>query len=121
MSVRPFMLLALILTIPAGSHLNPKRADQSVQAKTTDVRMSAAGKETVVHGYLSVHGIQMYYEMRGTGPTVVLLHGGTASIRLSFDKQIPILAASHRVLGFEQMGHGHTADNQYREFSYEGM
>jgi pimeloyl-ACP methyl ester carboxylesterase len=71
--------------------------------------------------YADLHGIHMYYEVRGQGPTVVLLHGGLATIRLSFEKQIPILARSHRVVALEQIGHGHTGDVPGRNFSYEAM
>jgi pimeloyl-ACP methyl ester carboxylesterase len=71
--------------------------------------------------YAEVHGLKMYYEIHGEGRPVVLLHGGTASLDFSFAKQIPELAKNHRVIGIEQMGHGHTADDPKREFSYEAM
>lgn len=71
--------------------------------------------------YAQVRGIKMYYEIRGAGPPVVLLHGGTATLAISFAKQIPVLAANRRVIGIEQMGHGHTPDVNGRELSYEGM
>ncbi len=61
-------------------------------------------------GYASVNGIQMYYESRGKGSPVVLLHGGGNTIQGSFSKQIPFLAKSHHVIGIEQVGHGHTED-----------
>ena len=71
--------------------------------------------------YVEVHGIKMYYEVHGEGRPVVLLHGGTGTIRSSFAEQIPVLARSHRVIAIEQMGHGHTGDVPGRELSYEGM
>jgi len=71
--------------------------------------------------YAEVHGIKMYYEIRGEGRPVVLLHGGTSTIQTSFAEQIPVLARSHRVIAIEQMGHGHTGDVAGRELSYEGM
>jgi pimeloyl-ACP methyl ester carboxylesterase len=63
----------------------------------------------------------MYYEVHGQGRPVVLLHGGTATIELSFSKQIDVLAQSHRVIAIEQMGHGHTPDVAGRPFRYEDM
>jgi hypothetical protein len=45
--------------------------------------------------YMEVHGVRMYYEIHGDGRPVVLLHGGLATIRLSFEKQIPVLAQNH--------------------------
>lgn len=71
--------------------------------------------------YAQLRGIKMYYEVRGAGPPVVLLHGGTADIAFSFAKQMDVLAAGHRVIGIEQMGHGHTPDVMGRELSYERM
>jgi pimeloyl-ACP methyl ester carboxylesterase len=58
----------------------------------------------------SVNGLQLYYEDHGSGPPLVLLHGGLHTIDLSFGALIPLLAASHRVIAVELQGHGHTAD-----------
>ena len=71
--------------------------------------------------YAEVRGIKLYYEVHGEGRPVVLLHGGTSTIQASFAEQIPVLAPSHRVIGIEQMGHGHTPDVAGRELSYESM
>jgi len=60
--------------------------------------------------YASVNGLQMYYEVHGSGPPLVLLHGGARTIGLSFGALIPALAESHRVIAVEMQGHGHTAD-----------
>jgi len=60
--------------------------------------------------YASVNGLQMYYEVHGSGPPLVLLHGGALTIGLSFGALIPALAESHRVIAVEMQGHGHTAD-----------
>jgi pimeloyl-ACP methyl ester carboxylesterase len=70
---------------------------------------------------MEVHGVRMYYQFHGAGRPVLLLHGGLATIRLSFEKQIPVLAQNHRVIAIEQMGHGHTADVDGRASTYEGM
>lgn len=67
------------------------------------------------------NGIKIYYEIKGEGRPVVLLHGGTATCELSFSKQIDLLARGHRVIMIEQMGHGHTPDIAGRPFSYEEM
>jgi pimeloyl-ACP methyl ester carboxylesterase len=71
--------------------------------------------------YAEVHGTHIYYEVHGQGSPVVLLHGGLATIHLSFEKQIPVLASRHRVVAIEQIGHGHTGDVPGRDFSYEAM
>lgn len=66
-------------------------------------------------------GVKLYYEIHGKGQPVVLLHGGTATIQLSFSKQMDVLAESHQVIAIEQMGHGHSPDIADRPFSYEEM
>ena len=70
--------------------------------------------------YASVHGLRMYYEVSSKGRPLLLLHGGLQTIASSFEKQIPALAESHRVIAVEQMGHGHTGDAD-RPLTYRGM
>ena len=47
--------------------------------------------------YASVNGLQMNYEVHGSGSPLVLLHGGALTIGLSFGAMIPALAETHRV------------------------
>ena len=61
-------------------------------------------------GYAPVNGLQMYYEVHGTGRPLVLLHGGLQTIDLSFGDLWPELAASRQVIATELQGHGRTAD-----------
>jgi pimeloyl-ACP methyl ester carboxylesterase len=60
--------------------------------------------------YADVNGLHMYYEERGEGPPLVLLHGGLLTIELSFGSVLPGLAERHRVIAVELQGHGRTAD-----------
>ncbi len=60
--------------------------------------------------YADVNGVHMYYEERGEGPPLVLLHGGLLTIELSFGSVIPVLAEHHRIIAVELQGHGRTAD-----------
>jgi pimeloyl-ACP methyl ester carboxylesterase len=66
--------------------------------------------ENVNQGYVSVNGLQMYYEIYGEGQPLVLLHGAFSGIGTSFGALIPGLAASREVIAFELQGHGRTAD-----------
>jgi pimeloyl-ACP methyl ester carboxylesterase len=61
-------------------------------------------------GYAPVNGLDMYYEIHGTGQPLVLLHGAFSAIGTSFGKVLPGLAESRRVIGLEMQAHGHTAD-----------
>lgn len=59
--------------------------------------------------YAEVNGINLYYETRGTGRPLILLHGGLMSGEL-FDPIIPTLADHHTVITVDLQGHGRTAD-----------
>ncbi|HET9908373.1 MAG TPA: alpha/beta hydrolase [Anaerolineales bacterium] len=71
-------------------------------------------------GYASVNGLEMYYEIHGTGQPLVLLHGAFSAIGTSFGKILPELSKTRQVIGFELQAHGHTADID-RPLSPEGM
>jgi pimeloyl-ACP methyl ester carboxylesterase len=60
--------------------------------------------------YAPVNGLQLYYEVHGSGRPLVLLHGGLLTIDLSFGSLLEPLAASRQVIAVELQGHGHTAD-----------
>ena len=60
--------------------------------------------------YAPVNGLQFYYEIRGGGRPLVLLHGGLLTIDLNFGPLLEPLAASRQVIAVELQGHGHTAD-----------
>jgi pimeloyl-ACP methyl ester carboxylesterase len=70
-------------------------------------------------GYAPANGLEMYYEIHGEGPPLVLLHGAYMTVDL-MAPLVPGLAASRRVIGVEQQGHGHTADID-RPITYEQM
>lgn len=62
-------------------------------------------------GYAPVNGLQMYYEIHGSGGTpLVLLHGAFSAIGTSFERLLPVLAKTRQVIAFELQAHGRTAD-----------
>src|SRR5258708_2879893 len=69
-------------------------------------------------GYVPVNGLEMYYEIHGSGRPLVLLHGNLSTIGTSFGKVLPKLSSTRRIIAVEQQGHGHTADID-RPFSIE--
>jgi pimeloyl-ACP methyl ester carboxylesterase len=60
--------------------------------------------------YASVNGLNMYYEIHGTGRPLVLLHGALSAIDTSFGKVLPSLAETRQVIAVELQAHGRTAD-----------
>lgn len=71
-------------------------------------------------GYVSVNGLEMYYEIHGIGQPLVLLHGAFSAIETSFGAVLPALAETRKVIAFELQGHGRTADIN-RPLSLEHM
>jgi pimeloyl-ACP methyl ester carboxylesterase len=71
-------------------------------------------------GYARVNGLQMYYEIHGSGAPLVLLHGAFTTIDISFGALLPELAQTRQVIAVEQQAHGHTGDID-RPLSYEQM
>jgi pimeloyl-ACP methyl ester carboxylesterase len=69
--------------------------------------------------YADVNGLQMYYEVYGTGKPLVLLHGGLGVIGM-FELLLPSLAETRQVIAVELQAHGHTADIQ-RPLAFEQM
>jgi len=60
-------------------------------------------------GYASVNGLNLYYEIYGSGEPLMLLPGGFETVE-AMGEIVPQLAATRRVIGVELQGHGHTAD-----------
>ena len=59
--------------------------------------------------YAEVNGLNLYYEMHGTGRPLILLHGGLGSGEM-FGPILPTLAERHQVIAVDLQGHGRTAD-----------
>lgn len=77
--------------------------------------------DDVERGYAEAGGgVKLFYEVRGSGTPIVLLHGGLGTFESAFSKLPPDLARRYRVIGLEQVGHGHTADTDQR-LSYARM
>ena len=81
---------------------------------------SAPATATARASYASVNGLRMYYEEQGSGPALVLLHGGGSTAQTSFGAIIPTLARTHHVIAPEQQANGHSGD-RYRPLSFEQM
>jgi pimeloyl-ACP methyl ester carboxylesterase len=60
-------------------------------------------------GYIDVNGVRMWYDDRGDGDPVVLLHGGFTDSR-DFSGNLDTLVNRFRILLPERRGHGRTAD-----------
>ena len=61
------------------------------------------------NGYATVNGLNLYYEIHGSGEPLVLLPGGFMTVE-AMGEIVLQLAATRQVIGVELQGHGHTAD-----------
>jgi len=70
-------------------------------------------------GYAPANGLNLYYEVYGSGDPLVLLHGGLGSIEM-VAPVLPGLAKRRQVIAFDLQGHGRTADVD-RPLRFQGM
>jgi pimeloyl-ACP methyl ester carboxylesterase len=68
-----------------------------------------AGKGTTNGRYAEVNGINLYYEIHGSGRPLVLLHGGLGAIEM-FGPNLAALAKGRQVIAADLQAHGRTAD-----------
>jgi pimeloyl-ACP methyl ester carboxylesterase len=69
--------------------------------------------------YAEVNGLEMYFEIHGTGEPLILLHGGVGAIEM-FGEVLPLLAEGRQVIAADLQAHGRTADID-RPLSLESM
>ena len=62
----------------------------------------------VERGYADVNGTSLYYEAAGSGPPLVLTHGGALDLRM-WDDQFKLFARRYRVVRYDVRGYGKSA------------
>ncbi len=67
--------------------------------------VSARSAEDSGHGFAPVKGTRLFYEVKGTGPAVVLIHGGQLDCRMWSD-QFTALSQQFRVIRYDVRGYG---------------
>ncbi|MEO5324008.1 alpha/beta hydrolase [Mesorhizobium sp. CC13] len=70
--------------------------------------LAQAAADGVKSGYAKVNGVNYYYEIRGEGEPLLLLHGGLGSIDM-FGPVLPALSKGRQVIAVDLYGHGRTA------------
>ena len=63
------------------------------------------GPDKQASGYLDVGGSKIYYETRGSGPAIVLLHDGLLSA-VTWDEVWEPLPTRHQVIRYDRRGYG---------------
>src|SRR5438309_8342494 len=103
------ILRSLIATFAAGTILGAPPFAFAQGRKISDPKT----------GYAPVNGLNLYYEIHGSGEPLILLHGGVVGIT-TFGPNLAALSEKRRVIAVELQGHGHTADID-RPLSFESM
>lgn len=79
-----------------------------------------SAQQKPVTGYAPVNGLKMYYEIRGEGEPLVLLHGAFMAISGDWIDWINELAKTRKVIAIDMQGHGRTADIK-RDITYDNL
>ena len=87
---------------------------------TSLVPAIVSAQDTPTVGYAPVNGLEMYYEVHGSGEPVVLLHGAYMTIPGNWTGWIGELSKTRKVIAVEMQGHGRTADIE-RDLSFENL
>lgn len=108
-----FATIALFACIAVTSFA-PATGAERVQAP-----QAAATPAADKSGHLPINGVDYYYEVRGQGEPLLLLHGGLGSIEM-FGPALTQLSATRQVIAVDLQGHGRTPLGE-RPFRIESM
>src|SRR6478609_9099608 len=100
------IIILMILT----AFLNSGCSNSNNKVMTAPPASNNEKKKESMSGYANVNGLKMYYEIRGTGTPLVLIHGGGSTIQTTFGRVLDSFAKKHKVIAVEMQAHGHTAD-----------
>jgi pimeloyl-ACP methyl ester carboxylesterase len=78
------------------------------QLKPKEFLLMTTNTNNPTGNYVSINGINLYYEIHGTGKPLIMLHGGFGTFEM-FTELSPSLALKHQVIGVDLYGHGRTA------------
>ncbi|MGH2465422.1 MAG: alpha/beta fold hydrolase [Candidatus Limnocylindrales bacterium] len=70
---------------------------------------------------ISAGGFEIGYDVHGSGPPLVMLHGATSTGREDFAAQVPLLSKAFRLYTPDARGHGSTAWDAANGFTYDQL
>ena len=63
-------------------------------------------------GYVEVNDVELYYEVHGDGPPLIMLHGGATPSEM-FGAPLAEMAKAHKVVALHARGHGMSKDSNH--------
>jgi pimeloyl-ACP methyl ester carboxylesterase len=105
---RAFIAIAAVagLSLAAVAFTRSETDTSAATEASKGLNVATSAPET---GYAPVNGLNLYYEIHGSGEPLVLLHGGLGGIEM-FGEVLPMLAAGRQVIAVDLQAHGRTAD-----------
>ncbi|MDX3976190.1 alpha/beta hydrolase [Shinella sp.] len=100
----PKMTIITLVTAALAAFV-PAAAVQAEEIKENPLQGEAGMPDKA--GHLEVNGINYYYEIRGEGEPLLLLHGGLGQIEM-FGANLKTLQDKRQVIGVDLQGHGRT-------------
>lgn len=100
---KPILIAILASAAAFAASPMPLNADKG---KTT--MQSATPNAAAKSGRADINGVNYYYEVRGEGEPLLLLHGGLGSIDM-FAPILPALSQRRQIVAVDLHGHGRTA------------
>lgn len=88
----------------SSSDTNPQTSEHAASVSSAPALLAPARS-----GYAPVNGLSLYYEIRGSGAPLVLLHGGLGAIEM-MSTTLSALAGKRQVISVDLQAHGRTAD-----------
>lgn len=114
-------LNAQTLSVEASGNVTVDRGGDRHKLDRVSVQLGlGSSTQKLGTGYAPVNGLKMYYEIRGNGEPVVLLHGAFMAITGDWNDWVNDLAKTRKVIAVELQGHGRTADIE-RDITYENL
>src|SRR5882724_12363844 len=103
----PNSMLSTLLAAMAASLAAPAVVGAQDAARTPIKDATPTPAPAIKSGHVEVAGISYFYEIRGHGEPLLLLHGGLGSIDM-FQPILPVLVARRQIIGIDLQGHGRT-------------
>jgi pimeloyl-ACP methyl ester carboxylesterase len=98
---KPITIALSAVAVAVFASLSPAEAEETKPAP------SAVAPQPSKSGYVETNGVNYYYEIRGEGEPLLLLHGGLGSIEM-FGPVLPKLSEKRQVIAVDLHGHGRT-------------